>query len=128
MAEKAEIINLNASPEDAGKKRRIALDSGRQVLVHSDNKTEIVEVIEPKGDMIIKVALTDAGPVIRIHGAHLEVKSTKSLSLESETVKIKAKEKAIVESGAGLDIKASGDITVRADDDVRITGRKIHLN
>ena len=128
MSEKAAVINLNGSSADPEKMKSIALDSGRQVVVHSENNTEFIEVIEPKGEMIIKILLTDSGPVVRVHGAHLEIKSTETLTLESDTVKIKARKKAVVESEADLDVSASGGMSVHADDDVHITGRKIHLN
>lgn len=128
MAKKAEIINLESAEAGPCKRKRIQLESGRQVLIHSHKKEELLEILEPEGEVVMKVRLTDAGPVIRIQGAHIELKSTETLSLESKKVKIKAKEEAVVESKGSLKIDASKKLDIHSDSDIRMTGKMIYLN
>ncbi len=128
MYEKAEVINLEPSPAGQYKKKRIQLESGRQVLVHSHKKEELIEIVEPEGEVVMRVRLTDAGPVISFQGAHIELKSTETLSLESKKVIIKAEEEAVVESKGSLKIDSSKKLDIHSASDIRITGKMIYLN
>jgi hypothetical protein len=128
MYEKAEVINLEPSPAGQCKKKRIQLESGRQILVHSHNKEELLEIVEPEGEVVMRVQLTDAGPVMSIQGAHIKLRSTETLSLESKKVKIKAEEEAVVESKGSLEIDSSKEIGIHSDDEIRVVGKMIHLN
>jgi len=104
------------------------LDSGRQVVIHSNENEEILEIVEPEGEVILKMRLTDAGPVISVQGAHLELKSTETLTLESKKVKIRAEEEARVESKGSLEIVSSKEMGIHSDDEIRVVGKMIHLN
>ena len=128
MSKKAEVLNLERSVVDQQKKRQMQLDSGWQVLVHSDEKEELLEIVEPEGVVVMKVRLTDAGPVITVRGAHLELKSIETLTLEAKKVEIKAQEEAVVESKGSLQIASSEKLDVRSEDDVRVVGKMIYLN
>lgn len=128
MSKKAEVINLEPLAGVQSKEKQMHLDSGRQVLVHSDEEGELLEIIEPEGEVVIKVRLTDAGPVITVRGAHLEVKSMETLVLEAKKVKIKAQEEAVVESKGGLKIDSSKKLRIHSDDDICVVGKMIYLN
>ena len=128
MYEKAEVINLEPSPAEQCKKKRIQLESGRQVLVHSHKKEELIEIIEPEGEVVMRVQLTDAGPVISVQGAHIKLKSTETLSLESKKVKIKAEEEVVVESKGSIEIDSSNKLDIHSNSDIRINGKMIYLN
>jgi len=128
MSEKAEIINLKPAEAGEAKKTRLQLDSGRQIRVHAREKEEILEIVEPKGDIVMKVRLTEAGPVITVHGAHLELTSTETLTLDAKKIQIKAQEQAAIESKGSLEINASKKIGIHSDQDVRVVGKMIYLN
>ncbi len=128
MSKKAEVINLKQSVTGQPKKRQIQLDSGRQVLVHSGEKEELVEIVEPGGEVVMKVRLTDAGPVIVVHGAHLELRSTETIALQAKKVTIKAEEEAVVESKGSLQINSSKKMDIHSADDIRVVGKMIYLN
>ena len=83
MSKKAEVINLERSEKEKTTKKSLQLDSGRQVLVHSDEKGELLEILERGGEAVVTVKLTDEGPVVTVQGAHLELKSTETLALEA---------------------------------------------
>jgi phage gp45-like len=128
MSKKAEVIDLEQSVAGQSRKRQIQLDSGRQVLVHSDEKEELLEIVEPGGEVVMKVRLTSAGPVITVSGAHLEVKSTETLSLEAKKVEIKAQEEAVIQSKGSLEVASSEKLDIRSADEIRVVGKMIHLN
>ena len=128
MSKKAEIIKLKPSDVEHVEKIRMQLDSGRQVMVHSSEKDELIEIAESDGEIIMKVRMTDDGPVISVRGAHLELKSTETIALEAKKIKIKAKEKVVVESNGGLEIDSSKKINIHSNDDICVAGKIIHLN
>ena len=128
MPEKAEVINIKPSDIEPGKKKRIELDSGRQILIQSDGKEERLEIVEPKGEVVMSVRLTETGPIVTVKGAHLELKATETIALDAKKIKIKAKEEAVVESKGGLKIDSAKKMDIHAEDDIRVVGKMIHLN
>ena len=127
MSEKAEIIKLKPSDVEHTK-MRMQLESGRQVMVHSSEKDELIEIAESDGEIIMKVRMTDDGPVISVRGARLELKSTETIALEAKKIKIKAEEEAVVESKGSLEIDSSKKISIQSGDDISVVGKMIYLN
>ena len=127
MSKKAEIINLKPSDVEHSK-MRMQLESGRQVMVHSSEKEERIEITESDGEMIMNVRMTDDGPVISVRGAHLELKSTETIALEAKKIKIKAEEEALVESKGSLEIDSSKKMAIHSNDDICVAGKIIYLN
>ena len=128
MSKKAEVINLERSEEETSTKKSLQLDSGRQVLVHSNEKEEILEIVERGGEMVMAVRLTDEGPIVSVQAAQLELKSTGTISLDAKKVKIKAQVEASIESDGTLKIESSKKIDINSEDDIRVVGKMIHLN
>ena len=128
MSKKAEVINLERSEAEQSAKKSLQLDSGRQILLHSDEKEEIIEIVERGGEMVMMVRLTDKGPIVSVQAAQLELKSTETISLDAKKVRIKAKEEASIESEGKLKIESSKNMDVTSEDDIRVVGKMIHLN
>jgi len=128
MSKKAEVINLERSEAEQSTRKSLQLDSGRQVLVHSNEKEEILEIVERGGEMVMAVRLTDKGPIVSVQGARLEIKSTETIALEAKKIRIKAQEEASIESAGKLKIESSKNMDVNSEDDIRVVGKMIHLN
>ena len=128
MSKKAEVINLERSEAEESTKKSLQLDSGRQILVYSDEKEEILEIVERGGEMVMAVRLTDKGPIVRVQAAQLELKSTETISLDAKKVRIKAQEEASIESEGRLKIESSKNMDVNSEDDIRVVGKMIYLN
>jgi len=128
MSKKAEVINLERSEKEKSTKKSLQLDSGRQVLVHTDEKEEVLEIVERGGEMVMTVRLTDEGPIVRVQAAQLELKSTETIALEAKKIRIKAQEETSIESEGTLKIESSKNIDVKSEDDIRVVGKMIHLN
>ena len=128
MSKKAEVINLERSETEQSTKKSLQLDSGRQVLVQSDEKEELLEILERGGEVVMTVRLTDKGPIVSVQGARLELKSTESIALEAKKIRIKAQEEASIESEGTLKIESSKKMDINSEDDIRVVGKMIHLN
>jgi hypothetical protein len=128
MSKKANVINLKPSDVSQDTKKRMQLDSGRQIIVHSDEKEELIQIVEPEGVISMTVRMTDAGPVVTVRGAHLELKSTETITLEAKKITLHAKEEAVVESEGSLKVDSAKKMDIRSDDEIRVEGTMIHLN
>lgn len=127
MSLKASLINLDP-PRETPPETTISLGGGRCLAVCADDGEERVEVRDSGGTALIRICLQDDGPVIHIQGARLELRSTESLALVSKKVRIEAEQDACIESRGGLDLKTAKGMRLHADEDVRVTGKTIHLN
>jgi hypothetical protein len=128
MSKKANVINLKPSDVSQDTKKRMQLDSGRQIIVHSDEKEELIQIVEPEGEISMTVRMTDGGPVVTVRGAHLELKSTETITLEAKKITLHAKEEAVVESEGSLKVDSAKKMDIRSDDEIRVEGTMIHLN
>jgi hypothetical protein len=128
MPGKTKVINLKPSGARQRNTQQVQLVSGRQVVIHSNEHEEHLEIVEAEGEVILKVRLTDDGPVISVKGAHLELKSSETLTLESKRVRIRAEEVAELESKGDLEINSSKGMSIHSYDEIRVVGKMIHLN
>lgn len=128
MHEKAEVINLERSEAEQNQKKRLQLESGRQILVYSDEREELLEIIAPKGEVVMTVRLTDSGPIVTVKGAQLELKATEAIALDAKKIKITAHQEAVVESEGSLKVNSSKKMDIHSEDDIRVVGKVIHLN
>ena len=127
MSKKADVINLERLEGEKAETKEVQLDSGRYILIRSGEHEELLEIVE-RGRLVVTVRLTDEGPVVTVQGAHLELKSTETVTLEAKEIKIKAEEKTSIESMGSLKIDSSKKMDIHSDDDIRVVGKIIHLN
>ena len=127
MSKKADVINLERLKGKKAAAKKLQLDSGRYILICSKEKEELLEIVDG-GEVVVTVRLTDEGPVLTVQGAHLELKSTETVTLEAKEIKIKAEEKTSIESMGSLKIDSSKKMDIHSDDDIRVVGKIIHLN
>lgn len=124
MAEKAQILNIKTLPQE----KQIDLDSGRQIRVQQTANEEIIEIVETQGEVIMKIRLTEDGPVVSLQGTRLELKSTESIVMESKNIEIRAEQKAVIHSRGNLELASSDKMDINSDDDITVVGKMIHLN
>jgi hypothetical protein len=92
--------------------REVYLRDGRTLTIAEHGGNDLVEVRSSSGQVEVRIVLTEDGPVLQMESARLQLKAT-------ETVEI---------AGKRVEIKATEEITVEANGDVRVNGKKIWLN
>lgn len=98
--------------------RELYLRDGRKLVI-GDND-QLVEIRSPSGMLELRIKLTEEGPILQMESVRMQLKAT-------ESVEIAAKRVAII--ATDVDIKAEESIDVVAENsDVRVVGKKIHLN
>lgn len=132
--------------------RDVVLPSGRTIEVQTEADADVLRFRAPGGECVLTIHLTDAGPVVRIGAAALEVRAATRLSLECDEFQLRAAKNAAIEVGGDLVERVGGSahrvtqgeatfearharmqahpggIDLRANDDVRVTGERVLLN
>lgn len=132
--------------------RTVALASGRSIELTESDAGERIEIRSARGELMLSMRLTDEGPVLSLSGVSLEIAASKKLALACDTLEIKAATDASIEVGGNLRERVAGHVkreaagtsatiarevrveafpggvTVKANDDVAITGERVRLN
>lgn len=97
-----------------------ALPSGRTVVVKADGRGEVIEVRSSGGEVELRIALTNDGPVLSLSGARLEINATDTVALNCRHLAVRATE--------GVSMEAGGDIALKSAGDTFIDGKLVKLN
>jgi hypothetical protein len=87
------------------------LPSGRKLVLRIGDAGEDVEIRSATGELDLRITLTDAGPVVSLRGARLE--------LDAPDVAVRCRD---------FNVQASGTAQIVADELRAKTERDIHLN
>jgi phage gp45-like len=96
------------------------LPSGRSVVVKLNEGREELEIRAPDGAVEVQIVLTESGPVVRLHGARLELAATETVAVDCKRFEVHTSEATKLES--------DGELRVKTADDVHINGKFIRLN
>lgn len=96
----------------------------------------LLRLTGPEGERALEIALTPEGPVLRLHGG-LRMDLVGDLAIDAKRVSLHGREGLVLSSGTDAALVAAGDfsvqaelgdVSVRANDDVRIDGERIRMN
>jgi hypothetical protein len=96
------------------------LPSGRSVVLRFGEGEEVIEVRSPTGDLEVCIVLTEAGPVVQLRGARLQLEAPESIEV--------ACQRFAVHTTQATDLTSAGEIRVQATGDVDIQGKLVKLN
>ena len=104
-----------------------SLPSGRSVVVRVDGGREELEVRSPSGDVEVRITLTEAGPVVSLRGARLELESPDAVAINCRKFEVNTTEGTELKSAGAVRIEGQ-EMNLRTEDDMRLKGKIIHLN
>jgi hypothetical protein len=93
--------------------------SGRRYEIASGDEADRVTIRSRGGEVVLRIEITDAGPVLSFTGASVELSATKKLRMAAEEVAI--------EAAGDLSVRAGGHHHQRVDGDVRVEARNLEL-
>jgi hypothetical protein len=108
---------LSAESHEHRLERR--LPSGRSLHLRTDATGEEIELRSARGELDLRIVLTDAGPVVTLRCARLEV--------ESPDVAFRCHNFDVQTTG-DLRLKSEGQVAIQADELRATTEHDIHLN
>ena len=83
------------------------LPSGRSVTLRFGDGNESLEVRSPLGEVEVRIELTDAGPVVKLRGARLELEAADAVAVRCKQFDVRAEEMRVKTEG---DIHLNGGI------------------
>ena len=128
MTSKAHAFCFNHPEANLETTTQLHLNHDRQLHVQPNDGEEIIEITEKNGDIILKILMTEKGPVISLSGAQLQLEATKSIALKAKEISIEATEKTSLKSQGTFEVEASSDIDILSKDNIRAKGKMIFLN
>jgi hypothetical protein len=128
MTIKPKVLDFRPSEAAEDTQKQMQLASGRRIVVEASGKDDLIEILDPGGTLNVAVRLTEEGPVISVRGTRLELKAVETMTLEAKRIHIAAEEETIVKSHGKMDLDSSREMSIQSDDDIRVSGKIIHLN
>lgn len=122
-----EKLQTQVAPEETTEEREVYLRDGRKLVLSEQNGEQLVEIKAESGMLEVRIRLTEAGPVLQMESARLQLKATEAVEIESARVEIKGTEQLAL-SGGKVDVHAEEDATVEAKGEVKVVGKTIWLN
>jgi hypothetical protein len=106
----------------------VPLPSGRTVVIHSAGRREEIEIRSATGEMEVRIALTDQGPVLSLRGARLEIDSSDTVAVKCRNFELQTSEGLQLQSGGDVGIRSQGDVHVQSSGDTHLDGELVKLN
>lgn len=107
-------------PEPPDKKLPLALPSGRKVALLLGEDGEEIRVHAPDGQVEVTITLTDAGPVVRLTAAKLQLDAVEEVAVSCKDFN--------VNTTGGVNIQSADEVHVKSPKDVFVEGAVIWLN
>lgn len=111
-----------------GAPRALSLSGGRTVLVLGTGGQEEIQVRSPQGEMEVQIVLTEAGPVVRLRAARLELESVEDMNLACRRFALHTQEETKLTSAGQLRLHADQQILMRSKEEMDLKGRPFRVN
>lgn len=120
------------------------LTAGQRLVLDRETGGDRITIVGRDGRIKLEVMLTENGCVLRLEGAGLAIETEGDLAIHAGRLAFHAQDAIEIASGGDAHVRAGGDlelsarvqtivselgnVTIRANDDVRIDGERILLN
>ncbi len=103
----------------------VALRSGRRFEIESGDECDRLKVRSSRGEIVLDVRVTDAGPVLRFSGAEVELEATRRLVLDAAEVAVRASQQMSVEVEGDLEERVRGNHHSRINGEERLEAASV---
>lgn len=137
------IMDADASTEPtslpaqgAGTAHQLEFIGGQRLLVERGAREDLLTLLAPSGEVVFRVSLTPSGPVLRFESG-LRIEASGALEFVGKSLALSGEDGVSIRSGGDASIVATGDlvaraelgdVSLRANDDVRLDGERIRMN
>ncbi|MFO0880186.1 MAG: hypothetical protein U0840_22790 [Gemmataceae bacterium] len=91
--------------------REHPLPSGRSVVIRQAGEAEEVLIRSSEGEVEVRITLTEAGPVVRLRAARLELEAADQVDIRCEKFNVEARE-----------------VRMKTEEDIHLNAATIRLN
>ncbi len=112
-------------PAEAAPAWRLA--SGRRLSLVEEGEQEILTVSAPDGRVELSIRFTEAGPVLSFEAAAVRLKSRGEVSVECDRFRVDAARSLTFHTGGEEVHRADGEISLEAGASARVAGHAVDL-
>jgi hypothetical protein len=105
----------------------VMLASGRRYELTAGTEADRVTIRSRTGEVVLRIEVTDAGPVLSFSSASVELVAVRSLRLAAEDVSIEAGKDLSVTAGGSLRERVAGDHHLSVAGDERVEAANVEL-
>lgn len=116
---------------------------GQRLLIERGEIEDQLTLLSPSGETAFSIRITPSGPVLKFETG-LRIEAAGNIEFSAKRLKLSGAEGVDIRSGADASIEVAGDlnttariqnikaslgnVNVKANDDVRLTGERVRLN
>jgi len=97
------------------------------LVVRASPEGEELEVRDREGTLELSITLTDAGPLVRLRAARIELESPETVAVNCRRFEVSATEAVRLQSEGGVNVEAQ-EFRAKTQDDIHLDGAMIRLN
>src|SRR5262249_36424528 len=106
---------MNSAPSEVEPATQtLELIADHQLLVERKPAENVIKLVGSGGQVGLTIAVTPAGPVLRLEGAGLMIQTTGALAIDAGHVAIHGREGVAISSGGDATIQVRGDLETEA--------------
>jgi hypothetical protein len=105
----------------------VTLTSGRRYDLQAGPDADRLVVRARSGEVVLRIELTDAGPVLSFSGASIDLEATRRLRLAAQEVSVAASGDVSVSAGGALRESGRGDHHTRVGGDERVEAASVQI-
>jgi hypothetical protein len=124
--------------------RTLPLVANQTLVLERTDDGNLLTIVGADGQVRLSVQITPAGPILRLEGSGLMIQTTGDLAIDAQRIALHGREGVAISSGANASIQVAGelttearsqnisavlgDVSVHANDDVKLNGERVKLN
>ena len=116
------------TPPNGNLAQRGVLPSGRTVVIRADGRGEAIEVRSAAGEMELRIALTDQGPVLSLRGARLEIDAADTVAVNCRQFEVRTTGGVMFDAAGDIALRSGAATHLRSAGDTNIDGQLVKLN
>ena len=101
--------------------------SGRRCELESDGETDRITVRARDGAVVLRVSLTDAGPVLSFSAAEVTIEASRRLTLDAPEITLHAEDDVTLDVGGSMRARIAGDHHTRVGGKEQLEASAIEL-
>jgi hypothetical protein len=105
----------------------VATHSGRRYDIQSGERGDQLTVRSRGGEVVLRVTITDAGPVLAFESAEVELCATRALRLCADEVSVQARGDLRLSSGGALEERVGGNLHTRVAGALRVEAAEVEI-
>ena len=105
----------------------VVLTSGRRYDLEAGADADRLVIRARDGEIVLRIQVTDAGPVLSFSGASIDLEATRRLRLTAQEVSIEATGDVALTTGGSLRETIAGDHHTRVTGDERVEAANVQL-